>query len=311
MTELYPTDTELNALSGTSDSGQEVLFPTTGESPYYTSFYKMLYRFLDAARRAGDLRVYKDGDLTFGVRAGKLANGDNTIAYAGATAQALTNNQTNYIYLAVAAGVATLTVNTTGFPNPSATPHIPLATIVTSAGTYLHTAITDYRGQALYRTLNALTAALANEAATFFGATDLSGAEAETLSDGSDADTLHTHHLLSMTVEQSTAGVGAPNVLTAAETGKALTNEGSTATNYHTLPAAAAGLQFAFIRSDASDQIRITAAAGDVIVINAAATKAAGYVESTAQWDVLHLVAVDDVSWVAVSVSGTWTVETS
>ena len=132
MTELYPSDAELNSLSGTSDPGQEVLYIPTGESPYYTSFYKMLYRLLDAARRAGDLRVYKDGDLTFGVRAGRLANGDNTIAYAGASAQALTNNATNYIYLAVSGATATLTVNTTGFPNPSATPHIPLATIVTS-----------------------------------------------------------------------------------------------------------------------------------------------------------------------------------
>ncbi len=193
MTELYPSDAELNSLSGTSDPGQEVLYIPTGESPYYTSFYKMLYRLLDAARRAGDLRVYKDGDLTFGVRAGRLANGDNTIAYAGASAQALTNNATNYIYLAVSGATATLTVNTTGFPNPSATPHIPLATIVTSAGTYAHTAITDYRGRALYRTLNALTAALANEAATFFDATDISGAEAETLSDGSNADALHMH----------------------------------------------------------------------------------------------------------------------
>jgi len=44
----------------------------------------------------------------------------------------------------------TLTVNTTGFPTPSATPHIPLATIVTAAGAYDHSDITDYRGRALF-----------------------------------------------------------------------------------------------------------------------------------------------------------------
>jgi len=38
-----------------------------------------------------------------------------------------------------------------------------------------------------------LTTALANEVATFFGATDITGAQAETLTDGSDAGVLHNH----------------------------------------------------------------------------------------------------------------------
>jgi len=281
MTELYPSDGELNALSGTTDGEQEVLFVTTGESPYYTSFYKMLSRLLKVARRAGDLRVYKDGDLTFGVRSGRFFNGDTTVDYSGAAAQALTNNATNYIYL-TAAGA--LTVNTTGFPVPSVTPHIPLATIVTAAGSYDFDDMTDYRGRAIFgvcrgsanlntldwqesladeldfttsepaspsdgdRYLNTATGdssetgqsvtadyiyqwngtswteiqptegaaaivedrdmligfngtswvdigtfGLLNEAQTFFGATDISGAEAETLTDGSVADSLHVH----------------------------------------------------------------------------------------------------------------------
>ncbi len=147
MAELYPSDTELAALSGTTDDEQEVLFVPTGESPYYLSFYKMLHRLLNVARRSGDLRVYKDGDLTFGVRAGKYLNGDSAVNYAGASAQALTNNQTNYVYL-TAAGA--LTVNITGFPVPSATPHIPLATIVTAGGTYAYTDVTDYRGRGIF-----------------------------------------------------------------------------------------------------------------------------------------------------------------
>jgi hypothetical protein len=40
------------------------------------------------------------------------------------------------------------------------------------------------------------TTALLTESATFFGATDISGAEAETLTDGSDADSLHKHDVL-------------------------------------------------------------------------------------------------------------------
>jgi hypothetical protein len=162
MSEVYPTDAELNTLSGTTDSEQEVLFVTTGESPYYTSFYKMLSRLLAVARRAGDLRVYKDGDLTFGVRAGKFFNGDAVVNYAGAAAQALTNNATNYIYV-TAAGA--LTVNTTGFPVPSVTPHIPLATIVTAAGDYDCRdvsdggAVTDYRGRSIFQVCGAEAAA--------------------------------------------------------------------------------------------------------------------------------------------------------
>ena len=158
MAELYPSDAELNALSGTTDGEQEVLYVATGESPYYTSFYKMLQRLLKVSRRAGDLRVCKDGSLTFKVRAGKYLNGDTAVNYAGATAQALTNNQTNYIYL-TAAGV--LTVNTTGFPVPSATPHIPLAVIVTAAGEYDGRDaseggdITDYRGRSFLQVCGA------------------------------------------------------------------------------------------------------------------------------------------------------------
>ena len=152
MTELYPDAGELNALSGLSDAQQEVLYPAVGESPYYTSFYKMLYRMLDVARRAGDLRVFKDGDLTFGVRAGRFAHGSQGISFAGASGQVLADNALNWIYLGPD-GV--LTAATNGFP---ATPHLPLATIATGsqsaagqAGAYAHGDIADLRGEAIYR----------------------------------------------------------------------------------------------------------------------------------------------------------------
>jgi len=86
------------------------------------------------------------------VRAGEYFTGDAAVDYAGATAQALTNNATNYIHLTAG---GTLTVNTTGFPVPSLTPHIPLATIVTSAGQYTHSDITDHRSGALFHVLGA------------------------------------------------------------------------------------------------------------------------------------------------------------
>ncbi len=159
MTEIYPTDSELNALSGTLDAEQEVLFVTTGESPYYTSFYKMLYRLLDVSRRAGDLRVCKDGDLTFGVRAGTWPDGDTIVTKAQLSAQSLTDNATNYIYY-TSTGV--LTVNTTGFP---ATPHLPLAEIATSAGTYDLENITDRRGSLFVRPTDGLAVTAGTETA--------------------------------------------------------------------------------------------------------------------------------------------------
>ena len=186
MTEQYPTDADLNALSGTYDAEQEIPFPAIGESPYYTAFYKMLYRLLKVARRAGDLRVFKDGDLTFGVRAGKFFNGDSTIDFSQVTSQPLTNNATNYIYITAD---GTLTVNTTGFPDPSDTPHIPLATITTSAGGYDGRDstdggdITDYRGRGFLTVASGQTAANAN-----------------TLTNGSNADSLHIHDPLSATI---------------------------------------------------------------------------------------------------------------
>jgi hypothetical protein len=443
MTETYPSDVTLNGLSGLSDEGQEVLYPPWNEEPYYTSFYKMLYRLLDASRRAGDLRVYKDsgGALKFGVRAGRWLNGDAAVNYAGATNQSLTDNATNYIYL-TAAGA--LVVNTTGFPVPSVTPHMPLATIATGtasaggvAGQYAHADITDYRGRAFLsipgasgsgggskvfdwqtsvldeinfvtsepasptlgdRYINTATgnssvrgqAVVANriyewngtswtestpsegfccmvedrdmligyngsawvdigtfallaeaktffaatdisaaeaetltagaasdadalhkhaaldEAKTFFAATDISGAEAETLSDGSNADALHKHE----GVEADTHGVGSPNVLTAAESGKTLTNEGATEENYHLLPSAAAGLTFYFYCQD-SDGIRATAGSGDTIRVGETVSVAAGYVKSTIVGSYLGLKAVNATEWVAREIVGTWDLQTA
>ncbi|MBS3734478.1 MAG: hypothetical protein KGY99_06075 [Phycisphaerae bacterium] len=190
MTEHYPTDAELDALSGTTDAEQEVLFVPTGESPYYTSFYKMLYRLLDVARRAGDLRVYKDGALTFGVRAGRFMSGTTAVDFAGAAEQPLTDNATNAVYLTAD---GTLTVTTDGFPDPQSVPHLPLATITCADGDCAHADIVDYRGRALLRACTGLSGDNANAAAAFFAATDLTGPEAETLSDGSVADTLHAH----------------------------------------------------------------------------------------------------------------------
>lgn len=189
MTEEYRSDTDLTAMQNAAH-GPGVWFYLIGEKPWTISYFKALSRIADALIALCGMEAYKDGDLTFGVRAGRFMDGATTRDYAGSTANALTNNQTNYIYL-TAAGA--LVVNITGFPDAATTAHVPLATIVTAAGAYAHDDITDYRGRAIFRPANALTPAEMTEAHDFFAATDITGAQAETLSDGSNADALHVH----------------------------------------------------------------------------------------------------------------------
>lgn len=110
---------------------------------------------------------------------------------------------------------------------------------------------------------------------------------------------------LSKLVEANTAGSGSPNILTASESNKVLTNEGASALNYHTLPTAVAGLTYTFIVQDA-DGIRITANTGDTIRIAGVVSSSAGYAESTVIGSTVTLVAINATEWLAVSSIGTW-----
>lgn len=106
-------------------------------------------------------------------------------------------------------------------------------------------------------------------------------------------------------IEASTAGSGAPNVLTGAEAGKLLTNEGTTAVNYHTLPTAVAGLTYTFVVQDA-DGLRITASTDDTIRLGSKVTATAGYIESTTIGDYVTLTAINATEWLGLAY-GTWT----
>ena len=105
----------------------------------------------------------------------------------------------------------------------------------------------------------------------------------------------------------STAGSGAPNVITNAFNGTVYTNEGSAAMNYHTLPTAARGNRLVFVVQDA-DGMRIVAATGDTIRIAGSVSAVGGYIESTTIGSVVELVAVNATEWVATSSLGAWTV---
>jgi hypothetical protein len=109
-------------------------------------------------------------------------------------------------------------------------------------------------------------------------------------------------------VEASTAGSGAPNLLAAIESRKLLTNEGATAEAYHTLPSAAAGIEFTFVCVD-TDGIRIVANTGDTIRLGGAVSAAAGYVRAAVLGNSVTLLAVNATEWIATSIVGTWTID--
>lgn len=104
----------------------------------------------------------------------------------------------------------------------------------------------------------------------------------------------------------STAGSGAPNVISASQTQSTTTNEGTTAVNYNTLPTAASGLEYTFCVQDADGQ-RVTANTSDTIRVIDKVTAAAGYIESTTIGSCVELVAINAVEWFATSITGTWT----
>lgn len=75
---------------------------------------------------------------------------------------------------------------------------------LTSLATRLHNDLQSAQGGASAEYYH-LTAAQHTEVTGFFGATDITGAEAETLTDGSAADALHTHAPLKKTVDEKSA----------------------------------------------------------------------------------------------------------
>jgi hypothetical protein len=131
MAEVYPSDNELLNLQTDSETGVEYI--PTGTAPYYMHFRKLLYRLLLATRRANDLRVYDEGGLDIGVKAGKFWLGADLIAYAGSTGNTLADNRANiYVYLDAQGDL--VTNEYAGFPAMAAVPHVRLAIVSTSGG---------------------------------------------------------------------------------------------------------------------------------------------------------------------------------
>lgn len=114
--------------------------------------------------------------------------------------------------------------------------------------------------------------------------------------------------LSSLLVEANTAGSGAPNIILATESGTTFNNTGAAAQNYHQLPAAAAGLHYRWVVTDA-DGIRVTAVGDDTIRQGATVSGAAGFIQCSTIGCVLDLESQDGTQWFVTSVMLTWTID--
>lgn len=192
MSERYPSDTALLALTEDAETGAAYI--ATGQSPYYAEFRRLIHRMLAASRRANDLRVYQDGDLTVGVRAGRCVIGNSGLTFTGVTGHALADNATHYLWLTSSGSIGG---STSGLPADRTT-FLPLAQVTCASGAI--TEIIDLRGQA-YLVAPSLewlavtaTAAQINQALAGIGSTvTASNLTALTQSPSAFADALHTH----------------------------------------------------------------------------------------------------------------------
>ncbi len=139
MTEIYPDDQALLALTHDADTG--VPYIPTGLSPYYIAFRRMLHRLLRAAERANDLRVYADNAMSVGVRPGRCMIASQPVAFSGATNLAVPPNATTWLWLDMSGEIQ----QGEAFPGNRST-FLPLAKIATNDDAI--TALTDHRGEA-------------------------------------------------------------------------------------------------------------------------------------------------------------------
>jgi hypothetical protein len=144
MAEEYPSDNELLNLTEEAETGAEYI--ETGKAPYYVEFRKLLYRLLLATRRANDLRVYDEGGLHIGVKAGSYFAGGSLVEYAGSSGNTLADNKdTIYVYLDADGNLVTEEYD--AFPEVFVN-HLRLARVSTSGGDI--TSIVDCRGQQMW-----------------------------------------------------------------------------------------------------------------------------------------------------------------
>ena len=141
MTEAYPSDSELLSLQQDEQTGVEYI--ATGQSPYYLHFRKLVQRLLLATKRANDLRVFDEGGLNVGIKAGGFWLGTEFVEASGWSGVELADNK-EAIYLYIDSDGELVTEEYSGFPEMSEAAHVRLAVVTTSGADI--TEIADCRG---------------------------------------------------------------------------------------------------------------------------------------------------------------------
>ena len=141
MAEVYPSDNTLLNMQSDIDTGVE--FITTGQSPYYMQFRKLLYRLITATKRANELRVYDEGGLNIGVKSGSFWLKTDLVEYGGSSGNELADNKDD-IYIYVDKDGDLVIDEYDDFPGMDTTVHVRLAIVKTSGGDI--ESITDCRG---------------------------------------------------------------------------------------------------------------------------------------------------------------------
>jgi len=145
MAEVYTADNELLNIGTDEETGVEYI--PTGLSPYYVEFRRLVYRFLLAAKRANDLRVYDEGGLEIGVKAGRYFVANELVEFEESNGNALADNK-DEIYIYIDSDNQLVTDEYDAFPSMAEEPHIRLAVVTTSGGDIV--SIDDHRGGCSY-----------------------------------------------------------------------------------------------------------------------------------------------------------------
>lgn len=140
MTERYPDDATLLALSRDEATGVEYI--PTGLSPYHVAFRRLLQRTLLSLQRANDLRVFRDGDLSVGVRAGRCVIRNTPHHFPGVASLPIDPDSETFLWLD---HEGELQSDGDGLPTDRSA-FLPLAVVTSDAVTI--TAIEDLRGEA-------------------------------------------------------------------------------------------------------------------------------------------------------------------
>ncbi len=190
--EYLPSDTTLLGLTCDDDTG--VPYIATGLSPYYLEFRKMLYQLLRVSRRANDLRVYRDGAISIGIRPGRCLIGGVVADYPGGSGIVIEPESSVTVTIDASCEIQLCTA---GVPIDR-TGSIPLA--VVESDDRAITGITDLRGETFLSSpsLGALGVSTASSVIdrVLAGVSDyVSAASLNVLTGGAEStvDSLHRH----------------------------------------------------------------------------------------------------------------------